>query len=274
MPLRAVATLPRSDIGATSSPHPSSRRQHVGKLVTDGQFMPHAVYSAKELDSVKETHISPQTISDKIAWGLVRAARAGFDWFTGYSTLKAANKPVTADVYFMRFIVLETVAGIPGMVGGMVRHLHSLRLMRRDNGWIHTLLEETENERMHLLTFLQVRQASTFSRYMVVAAQGIVFNLYFLAYLISPRSCHRFVGFLEEEAVHTYSDILKDIEGGNLAEWRTMPAPEIAVKYWRLSPGATFEDVIKNVRAEEMVHRDVNHSLADVGPMSSNPWSA
>lgn len=27
----------------------------------------------------------------------------------------------------------------------------------RSNGWIHTLLEEAENERMHLLTFLSIK---------------------------------------------------------------------------------------------------------------------
>ncbi|KAK3236288.1 Alternative oxidase, mitochondrial precursor [Cymbomonas tetramitiformis] len=44
---------------------------------------------------------------------------------------------------------------VPGMVAGMLRHMTSLRTMKRDHGWIHTLLEEAENERMHLLTFLQ-----------------------------------------------------------------------------------------------------------------------
>jgi Alternative oxidase len=33
-----------------------------------------------------------------------------------------------------RLVFLETTAGVPGIVGGMIRHLHSLRLMRRDNG--------------------------------------------------------------------------------------------------------------------------------------------
>ena len=56
-----------------------------------------------------------------------------------------------------RFLFLETVAGVPGMVGAMLRHLRSLRTMRRDNGWINTLLEEAENERMHLLTFMQMK---------------------------------------------------------------------------------------------------------------------
>lgn len=39
-----------------------------------------------------------------------------------------------------RIIFLETVAGVPGMVAAMTRHLHSLRRMQRDYGWIHTLL--------------------------------------------------------------------------------------------------------------------------------------
>jgi hypothetical protein len=65
------------------------------------------------------------------------------------------------------------------MVGGAIRHLHSLRLMRRDNGWIHTLLEEAENERMHLLTFIQLRQPGPIFRGTVLVTQGIVFNLFF-----------------------------------------------------------------------------------------------
>ena len=32
------------------------------------------------------------------------------------------------------------------MVASMVRHFESLRLMRRDNAWIATLLQEAENE--------------------------------------------------------------------------------------------------------------------------------
>lgn len=62
-------------------------------------------------------------------------------------------------------------AGVPGMVGGMLRHMRSLRSMRRDNGWIHTLLEEAENERMHLLTFLQLRQPGLLFRGMVLLSQ-------------------------------------------------------------------------------------------------------
>jgi len=42
------------------------------------------------------------------------------------------------------------------MVAGMNRHMKSLRTLREDSGWIHHLLEEAENERMHLITFLNM----------------------------------------------------------------------------------------------------------------------
>ena len=43
-------------------------------------------------------------------------------------------------IIFRRICFLETVAGVPGMVAAMTRHLHSLRRLKRDFGWIHTLL--------------------------------------------------------------------------------------------------------------------------------------
>ncbi len=63
------------------------------------------------------------------------------------------------------------------MVGGMLRHMKSLRSMRRDNGWIHTLLEEAENERMHLLTFLQLRQPGFIFRGLVLLSQVLPLHL-------------------------------------------------------------------------------------------------
>lgn len=42
---------------------------------------------------------------------------------------------------------LEAVAGVPGFTAAMLRHLRSLRLMKRDGGFINTLLQEAENER-------------------------------------------------------------------------------------------------------------------------------
>jgi threonyl-tRNA synthetase len=58
--------------------------------------------------------------------------------------------------------------------------------MERDHGWIHTLLEEAENERMHLLTFIKLKRPGLAFRTAVIITQGIFMNGFFLAYLINP----------------------------------------------------------------------------------------
>lgn len=44
------------------------------------------------------------------------------------------------------------------------------------NGRIETLIEEAYNERMHLLTFLQLRKPGWFMRVCILGAQGVFFN--------------------------------------------------------------------------------------------------
>lgn len=95
-------------------------------------------------------------------------------------------------------------------------------------------VEEAENERMHLMVVLQLKQPGKLFRFGVVVSQGVYVNVFFLLYLISPRYCHRFVGYLEEEAVKTYTRLLKDIDDGLIPEWQNKPASEIAVGYWKL----------------------------------------
>lgn len=132
----------------------------------------------------------------------------------------------------IRFVFLESIAGVPGMVGGMLRHLTSLRRMKRDNGWIETLLEESYNERMHLLTFMKMCEPGWFMKMMIIGAQGVFFNSLFIAYILSPRIVHRFVGYLEEEAVHTYTRAIQEIEDGHLPKWTDpkFTIPDIAVQ--------------------------------------------
>jgi hypothetical protein len=126
----------------------------------------------------------------------VKLLRFGLDLITGYSPARVP----TAHQFLIRNIFLESVAGVPGMVAGMLRHMHSMRRMKRDHGWMETLLEESYNERMHLLTFLKMAEPGWFMRLAVLATQGVFFNAFFVAYLCAPKVCHRFVGYLEEEA--------------------------------------------------------------------------
>ncbi|KAG9075645.1 hypothetical protein FS749_012666 [Ceratobasidium sp. UAMH 11750] len=235
------------------------------------------VYTKEELELVNVLHRVPDCAGDKIALSLVKLCRWGFDFCSGYRSkpippgsnmtlaeLRAGRYIMTPSEWLTRIVFLETVAGVPGMVAATLRHLRSLRLMRRDAGWIHTLLEEAENERMHLMTFMSLKKPSIWFRALILATQGVFYNAFFLGYLISPKSAHRFVGFLEEEAVVTYTKCIKEIEAGRIPEWKVKPAPNIAIDYWRLPKNATLLDVIKAVRADESAHRFVNHSLANL----------
>jgi len=153
-------------------------------------------------------------------------------------------------------MMLETVAAVPGMVGGMLLHLRSLRKFQQSGGWIKALMEEAENERMHLMTMVELVKPKWYERLLVLAVQGVFFNAFFALYILSPKVAHRIVGYLEEEAIHSYTEYLKDIERGAI---ENVPAPAIAIDYWRLPKDAKLKDVITVIRADEAHHRDVNH---------------
>lgn len=193
------------------------------------------------------SHHSPRGASDRIALGFVKALRFIADTFF-------------AKRYGHRAIVLETVAAVPGMVGATLTHLKCLRRMCDDRGWIRTLLDEAENERMHLMTFIEIARPNLLERTLVLLVQGAFYNAFFLLYLLSPKTAHRIVGYFEEEAVVSYTQYLAEIEAGRHAN---VAAPELAKRYWHLTPDATLRDVVLAVRLDEAHHRDVNHRFAN-----------
>ncbi|GAB2301311.1 Ubiquinol oxidase 1a, mitochondrial, variant 2 [Dionaea muscipula] len=210
-------------------------------------FMPWETYKSDTTIDLKKHHV-PATLLDKMAYWTVKVLR----WPTDIFFQKR---------YGCRAMMLETVAAVPGMVGGMLLHCKSLRRFEHSGGWIKALLEEAENERMHLMTFMEVSKPRWYERALVFAVQGVFFNAYFLAYIVSPKLAHRVVGYLEEEAIHSYTEFLKELDEGNI---ENVPAPAIAVDYWQLPPGSTLRDVVMVVRADEAHHRDVNHFASDI----------
>lgn len=191
-------------------------------------------------------HHRPVGLSDRIALGFTRMLRLVADTFF-------------AKRYGHRAIVLETVAAVPGMVGATLVHLKSLRRMEDDRGWIRTLMEEAENERMHLMTFIEIAKPTLFERLVILGVQWVFYLAFFALYLISARTAHRVVGYFEEEAVISYTLYLQEIDEGRSPD---LPAPAIARHYWKLADNATLRDVVLVVRADEAHHRDVNHGFA------------
>lgn len=195
-------------------------------------------------------HYKPTSTSDYFAYGFTKSMR----WF--------------ADTFFRkryghRAVVLETVAAVPGMVGGMWTHLRSLRKLRPGYGpLIRTLLAEAENERMHLMTFIEIAKPNWFERLLILVAQVIFWHVYFIVFLISPSTAHRIVGYFEEEAVYSYTEYLNELDKGRI---ENVPAPRIAITYWNLADDARLRDVILAVREDEAGHRDVNHYIATYG---------
>lgn len=206
-------------------------------------------------------HHNPKGVSDRVAYGFTKVLRWCADTFF-------------AERYGHRAVVLETVAAVPGMVGATINHLACLRRMCDDRGWIKTLMDEAENERMHLMTFIEISKPTLFERAVIIGVQWVFYLCFFALYLVSSKTAHRVVGYFEEEAVISYTHYLAEIDEGRSMN---VSAPKIARDYWGLPANATLRDVVLVVRADEAHHRDVNHGFANelaglpVGPVAECP---
>ena len=171
-----------------------------------------------------------------------------------------------ADTFFAkryghRAVVLETIAGVPGMVAGMLIHLRSLRKMQTGYGdQIREMLAEAENERMHLMFFIEIAKPNVFERFLVILAQGVFMSFYLFMYIFFPKTSHRMIGYFEDEAVKSYTEYLDLVQNGKVINIR---APQIAIDYYNLKKNARLSDLIVSVRADEMHHAEVNHDYAD-----------
>ena len=75
--------------------------------------------------SFENIHHTPQDWRDRAALRFVKFLRFFADRFF-------------AGRYGHRAVVLETVAAVPGMVGGLLQHLKAIRHIRDDQGWMKT----------------------------------------------------------------------------------------------------------------------------------------
>ena len=188
------------------------------------------------------------TLSDRFAYSMTIFFRLIADTFF-------------AKRYGHRAVVLETIAGVPGMVAGMWMHFKSLRSMKVGYGkHIREMLAEAENERMHLMFFIEIAKPNIFERSLVLFSQFLFGAFYFFMYVFFTKTAHRMIGFFEDEAVKSYSEYLKMIENGEI---ENVKAPQIAIEYYNLKSNARLIDLVKCVKADEEHHSEVNHKYAD-----------
>ena len=179
-----------------------------------------------------------------------------------------------ADTFFAkryghRAVVLETIAGVPGIVAGMLLHMKSLRKMKTGYGpEIREMLAEAENERMHLMFFIEIAQPNFLERYLVLIAQFFFMAFYFVLYLVDYKTAHKMVALFEEEAVKSYTDYLALVERGQV---KNVPAPKLSIDYYGMEANARLSDLIIKVRADEKHHSEVNHSYAAFSSPRPNP---
>mmetsp|Transcript_18891 Transcript_18891/g.53825 ORF Transcript_18891/g.53825 Transcript_18891/m.53825 type:complete len:350 (+) Transcript_18891:47-1096(+) len=259
---------------ASSSPHPLLAKPHeqVGCDKTIVELMQNQVWTKRDIEErlANLYQHRPETMSDRCMHAAMYSLYRTFNFITGF---KSENTPVKAVEW--RLIVLESFAGVPGFMAAMFRHFRSLRTMQRDHGWIHTLLEEAENERMHLLVCMKMFKANIVTRTLVVCAQLFMTPWLAALYAVHPRSVHRFVGYLEETACLTYANIIHQVEtpGTPLHQaWAELPAPALAIAYWKMPEEAMWVDALKCMFADEANHRDVNHTFATMSTDDPNPF--
>lgn len=190
---------------------------------------------------------TPKDLRDRIAKFIVHLMAEGADF-------------LFKERYGHRAIVLETIAAVPGLIGGFFQHMKSLRFIRDDHHWIKILLDEAENERMHLLIYSEMAKPTKFERFMIVTIQFFFSVIYFFLYLLSPKTAHRVVGYFEEEAVNSYEHYLHLVHEGT---HENIPATDLAKRYWKLTDDAKLSDMISATIIDEMAHRDVNHKFAE-----------
>ena len=191
---------------------------------------------------------SLHTLSDRFAYSMTIFFRFIADTFF-------------AKRYGHRAVVLETIAGVPGMVAGMWMHFKSLRSMKAGYGkHIREMLAEAENERMHLMFFIEIAKPNIFERSLVLFSQFLFGAFYFFMYVFFTKTAHRMIGFFEDEAVKSYTEYLKMIEDGEI---ENVKAPQIAIEYYDLKSDARLIDLVKCVKADEEHHSEVNHKYAN-----------
>ena len=108
---------------------------------------------------------------------------------------------------------------------------------------------------MHLMFFIDIAKPNVIERWLVLFAQFLFWQFYFLVYVIDFKTAHRMIAYFEQEAVKSYTEYLGMVERGEVPN---VPAPKLAIDYYDMKETARLSDLIRKVRADEEHHSKVN----------------
>ncbi|KAK1932319.1 Alternative oxidase [Phytophthora citrophthora] len=205
-----------------------------------------AVPHLSSLEAIEDTpvnNLKPKKMHENVVSLRAKTPRSSFSLLFDYRGLSSS---LTPGDWLNRCLYIETVARASEMVVGIAHRLRSQHSLNPGDIW------PVENERIHMQIFLSMKQGGLGFQAAMLAAQSVFFPVFFLTYMVSPNTCHRFVDFVEQEAVKTYTYLLEDMEHGHLDEWCAITAPLIGRSYYDLPDDAKVYDMIKCIRAEKL----------------------
>lgn len=192
---RCLSAEVQRDLGSVSHMHfKKSGRPHPLLAIKPEELYVHGldkagrnhVWEKEEIQERMDTLYkhTPVTMADKIMHKIMYGSYVTFNALTRFNVQNPSPQSCV-----WRLILLESVAGVPGFLAASHRHFSAIRHLKRDFGWINTLLEEAENERMHLMICMKMFDAGLITRAVVVAAQLLMTPFLAGLYAVHPKAC-------------------------------------------------------------------------------------
>lgn len=198
---------------------------------------PKAMSMSEEMRKAGINSFVPRTMGDRVARMEVLGMRYMFDVLTGYRRpFPGQEKALTENNWLNKTIMLETLAMTPLFAASIVRYWRSLGGLRQDKGWVHALLDDSENERMHLTNWMMVKRPNLMMRAFVLAQQAFYVPMFMFGYTFTPKMAYRAIGYIEEVGLTHYRLLLREIEreGSPVHSWNFIPAPQVSREYWNM----------------------------------------
>merc|ERR1719210_402220 len=163
----------------------------------------------------------PGSLSDSAAYGATRFLSCSVDLVSGLS--------MSRERWWMRrLLFLSTLSGAPA------RALEVAEGQQKNLGdkWARTLLTEADKERARLAILMEVRSSGPVARTLLEGGQAILSRSFVAAHFALPRFCKWFAGYVEEEQVKAYTQLLEDIDAGDAPGFADAQASLLACKHY------------------------------------------